>query len=144
MLCYCWDPASQGRSLPLRHWLQTIKSPAPCLDSVQSLFFPPLSPSVSLSELINTQASILQKRHFAITAVLFVFWAAGLQVIPRPSDIRWQTSVPLTLQSLQFSKVIYGMRTTHSPCLLFSAFMMLALHTYASALPCLVSMALSL
>lgn len=84
-----------------------------------------VSPTLCLSKLINTPASILQKRHFAVTAVLFVFWAAGLQVISRPSDIHWQTSVRLTLQSLQFSKVTYGMRRTHPPCLLLSAFMML-------------------
>lgn len=122
MLCCCWDPASRGRSLPLRRWLQTIKSPPSCLDS---LTLSPFFLCLPLSKLINVQASILQKRHFAVTAVLFVFWAAGLPVISRPSDIHWQTSVPLTLQSLQFSRVIYGARRTHPPCLLLSAFMML-------------------
>ncbi len=125
ILCGCWDPASQGRSLPLRHWLQTIKSPPPCLDTLSLSL---LSLSLSLTKLINTQASILQKRHFAVTAVLFVFWAAGLQVISRPPDIHWQTSVPLTLQSLQFSRVIYGARRTHPPRLLLSAFTMLDSH----------------
>lgn len=54
----------------------------------------------SSSKLIITEAFILQKRHFAVTAVWLVFWAAGLQVISRPSDIHWRTGVPLTLQSL--------------------------------------------
>lgn len=98
-----------------------ISTTLPQLSLTQSSFFLCLF----LYKLINTQASILQKGHFAITAVLFVFWAAGLQVISRPPDIHWQTSVPLTLQSLQFSRVIYGARKTHPPCLLLSAFMML-------------------
>lgn len=31
MLCCCWDPASQGKSLLLRHWLQNIKYPDPTI-----------------------------------------------------------------------------------------------------------------
>ena len=65
--------------------------------------------------------------HNCCAVRFFFFWARGLPVISRPSHIhwQWQTSVPLTLQSLQFSRVIYGARRTHPPCLLLSAFMML-------------------
>lgn len=143
MLCCCWDPASQGRTLPRRHY-----NPPPPTPPASSLSCSSSSPCLSFPKLINAQASILQKIHFAVTAVLFVFRAAGLQVISRPSDIHWQTSVPLTLQSLQFSTVIYGARRTHPSLLPLSAFMMLDsrrdVHTCASALPCMVSMALSL
>lgn len=104
--------------------LNTIYKITPlCLESLShsllSLF------CLTVSTLKNTKASILKKRHFAVTAVLFVFWAAGLQVLSRTPDIHWQTGVPLTLQSLQFSRVIYGAGRTHPPCLLLSAFMML-------------------
>lgn len=39
-----------------------------------------------------------------------------------PDTPRW-TCVPLTLQSLQFCRVIYGVRRTHPPYLLLSTFM---------------------
>lgn len=135
------QPAKEG----LYHADTTTPPPTP---PASSLSHSSSSPCLSFPKLINAQASILQKIHFAVTAVLFVFRAAGLQVISRPSDIHWQTSVPLTLQSLQFSTVIYGARRTHPSLLPLSAFMMLdsrrGVHTCASALPCMVSMALSL
>lgn len=121
-----------GPSQPMKEsttqTLNTIyKITPPCLESLSltlsSLYSVSLSPHSK-----NTKASILTKRHFAVTAVLFVFWDAGLQVLSRTPDIHWQTSVPLTLQSLQFSRVIYGARRTHPPCLLLSAFMMLDSH----------------
>lgn len=45
---------------------------------------------------------------------------SGLQDYRLYPDTRRWTSVPLTLQSLQFCRVIYGVRRTHPPYLLFS------------------------
>lgn len=53
-----------------------------------------------------------RKYIFAVTATLFIFWDVGLQVIPAFRNTQ-QTSISLTLQSLQFSTVIYGARRTH-------------------------------
>lgn len=74
MLCYYWDSGKWGCPL-LRRWLQSIKWPHPTPPS-PAWFSPSLSPfssPLALCKLVNTQASILPRRHFAITAVLFAF-----------------------------------------------------------------------
>lgn len=110
-----------GPSQPMKEsttqTMNTIyESTPPCLDSLSH------SPLLIRSPRSQTPRLPFCGRHFAVTAVLFIFWAAGLQVISRTPDT---SSVPLTLQSLQFSRVIYGARRAHPPCLPLSAFMML-------------------
>lgn len=122
MLCCYWDSGKWGCP-PLRRWLQSIKWPHPTppfpLDSLSRS--PPFhAPPRSLRACKHAGFHFAEKT-FCCNCCAVRF--SGLQDYRLyPDTPRW-TCVPLTLQSLQFCKVIYEVRRTHPPYLLLSTFM---------------------